>query len=190
MVGENKVVKTRRRWIKTTSVTSAALIVMPMAWRKPLINSVLLPAHAMTSQSCGNFIEQPVNDVINIVITATDAQGPISVPLITANFSGEESSVLGACSNGEVQRQDILFSGVIDSVNSQITGALSISIYCGDLLICQQDTTYVADQQPIVNGGDEGAYQGALVGTLSCCEESLNVLSLPVKGRSLTSLQK
>jgi len=175
----------RRQWLKTLGLTSVAAGALPSQWTKPVINHIVLPAHAQTSSTCGAFIEEPVNDIIGMVVTATEVQGPITVSLAAGAFSGTESNIVGACANGDPQRQEVTFTGSIDSTNSQITGTLDIDIFCGDLLVCQQRTTYTATQTPIVAADDLGTYQGALTGTLSCCEQSASVLSLPINGRSL-----
>lgn len=182
----------RRRCLKTFGLTSVAMAALPSRWTTPVVNSVVLPAHAMTTltdPSCGPLVAEPVNDMIGMVVTATEVQGPITVPLAAGAFSGTESSILGACANGDPQRQEVTFTGIIDSVNSQITGTLDIDIFCGTLLVCEQRTTFTASQTPIVAADDLGAYQGALIGTLSCCEQSASVLSLPINGRSLIRQQ-
>ena len=172
-------IRNRRDWLKTAGTTGAVgslISVLPAQWTKPVLNSLLLPAHAMTS-ACGVFVEQPVSDVINFVVTSTEVQGPITLPLLTSTtFSGTQSSVLGTCSNGEPQRQEVSFAGTIDSANNQTTGTLSIDIFCGSLLVCQQRTRYVATQTPLMVGVDTGSYQGALTGTFSCCEQSMGLL--------------
>jgi len=180
--------KTRRHWLKASCAISVVATALPNRWVTPVISSVVLPAHAMTSNACGNFVAEPVNDMIGMVVTATEVQGPITLPLTIAtstNFSGSESTNIGTCANGDQQRQDVSFTGNIDSVANQITGTLDIDIFCGSLLVCQQSTTYVVDQIPAVMGDDAGAYQGQLTGTLSCCEQSASILSLPLNGRSL-----
>lgn len=183
-------IRHRRDWLKTAGTTGAvgALVsALPTQWTKPVLNSVLLPAHAMTS-ACGVFVEQQVSDVITIVVTSTEVQGPITLPLLTpTTFSGTQSSVLGTCSNGEPQRQEVSFVGTIDSANSQITGTLAIDIFCGSLLVCQQRTSYVATQMPLVMGVDTGSYQGALTGTFSCCEQSMGLLRVSA-AQGLSSL--
>lgn len=182
---KNKQINHRRQWLKTVGVTGVAAAALPSRWTTPVINSIVLPAHAQTSTACGVFIDEPVNDMIGMVVTATEVQGPITVPLAAGAFSGSESSILGNCANGDPQRQEVSFTGTIDSANNQIAGTLDIDIFCGTLLVCQQRTTYNAMQTPIVTADDLGAYQGALTGTLSCCGQSASVLSLPLNGRSL-----
>ena len=167
----------RRRYLKTLGLSSMVLTALPSHWVKPVINSVILPTHAMTSTlGCGPQVVEPLTDVISLFITPTEVQGPIVVDRTLMSFSGVEQTTLGVCSNGAQQNQTARFEGQIDIVLGVATGTLDVDLFCGDLLVCEQRTSFSATQVPAISGDGLGAYEGSLTGTLSCCEDSMNIL--------------
>lgn len=144
--------------------------VLPKAWSKPVINSLITPTHAQTS--CSNFTTTAVNESLTLTVTATEVQGPIVVTRgASATFSGNSVSRIDECRGGQDLNIEITFSGVIDSANNRITGELNIVQLCGTELVCEQIATFSVTQDPIDNGSDLGDYSGTLIGTQSCCDD-------------------
>ena len=165
----------RRKALLTVALGGSAIATAPQKWTTPIINSVVLPAHAQTS-TCSGTETEPVNEPILITVTATEINGPVVVSWdgITTTFAGEETTALSStCIDGSVSEQVVTFNGTIDSANNQITGELNTIQYCGDVVVCEQITTYVANQDPAVAGDDLGVYTGTAVGTISCCLDYL-----------------
>ena len=168
--------KSRRQCLLMVSSVTGASIAMPTSWVKPVVNSMLLPAHAQSSTmptlSCSEIIVEPIRSNIEIQVMATEVIGPIMVNLITpTRFSGSESIIAGTCNNGEVMRQEVLFEGEIDTANNQITGLLEVDVFCGNEVACEQRSTFTSVQTPVNPGVDLGDYLGTLNGTSSCCAD-------------------
>lgn len=159
----------RRDVLKPIVGTGLALGIMPEAWRKPLINTVITPAHAQTS--CSGFSESTVNESITITVTATEVQGPIVVTRSGNQFDGSDASRIDECRGGNDLDVDIQFSGMIDVAANQISGDLSIVQTCGGQLVCEQISQFTATQTPIDAGSELGDYQGTVTGTLRCCDD-------------------
>ncbi len=174
----------RRKLI--TAVAGLGLVsTLPKEWSKPLINSVLVPAHAQTSpevpevpevpDGCSGFETEPIAEPIVITVSATQIIGPIIIertdPLAFDGF--QESETTTSCSATDNFSEEITFDGTIDSANNEITGNFILRQFCGDALVCEQITTYTASQTPAVAGDDLGTYNGTASGTLRCCIDFL-----------------
>lgn len=180
-VMSNRMINNKKR--KTLAVLFAGgglLAVLPSQWKKPLINSVLVPAHAQTSpepepETCsGGFVTEPVNSPLQLVITADEILGPIVVTRDgSASFSGFSNSVVDQCLGNRELSEEVTFTGTIDSATNQVTGDLTIIQLCGTQLVCEQLTSFTVTQDPVVAGDDLGTYSGTLTGTLRCCVDFL-----------------
>ncbi|GHA17896.1 hypothetical protein GCM10008090_29520 [Arenicella chitinivorans] len=159
----------RRDVLKPVVGTGLVLGFMPETWRTPLINAVITPAHAQTS--CSGFSESTVNESITITVTANEVQGPIVVTRSGNRFDGSDASRIDECQGGNDLDVDIQFSGTIDVAANQISGDLIIVQSCGGQLVCEQVSQFIATQTPIDAGSELGDYQGAVTGTLRCCDD-------------------
>jgi hypothetical protein len=154
----------------------AASSLLTRSWYQPIINSVVLPAHAQTSfaSECSGVEVEPVDQPISITVTDTEIRGPIVVVRNGLDFVGEQTSIVGQCGpNNDDLIQTVTLSGTIDSALNSISGEFDVRQVCAGELACEQITTYVANQQPAINGDDLGEYQGRVVGTLECCVDFL-----------------
>jgi len=157
--------KNRREILKASIGSGAVLVFVPSKWTSPVINSIVLPAHAQTSGSTSS----PVNESINIEITATEIRGPIVIARSgSSSFSGSETVMIGQCSGTSDLSLRVDFSGTLDSATSQITGEITLTQRCGGDLVCEQVSTFTTTQSPVDSGTDTGNYTGMLIGTLVC----------------------
>lgn len=169
----------RRRSLKQLALTSGVLLALPMQWKRPVVNQIMLPAHAQTStppgdQDCSAYQTEPVSEPISITLTDTEARGPIVVPRVGASsFDGDDSSVIDSCRNNQDLSQEVEFSGAIDVATKQLTGDLVIRQFCGSLLVCEQIATFAADQDDSSAPNELGDYSGTLTGTIRCCVDFL-----------------
>lgn len=157
--------KDRRKALRYGLLGGTFAVVLPSKWAKPIVNSVILPAHAQTS-AC---TVETINESITIQVSATQIEGPITLARNGNSFNGTESRDVGAC--GTNQRLTVLveFSGTINSNNNEITGELTIRQSCGTDLVSEQISTYRATQSPAQANNDEGNYSGTVTGTLETC---------------------
>lgn len=79
----------KREALKKVAGVSAVVALAPTPWSKPILNSIVLPAHAQTS-SRGGFFTQ---DVYNIGVTVTDDTNVPQdiIDLVTVLSSGRTS---------------------------------------------------------------------------------------------------
>lgn len=168
--------KSRRnfsRKIVDASITGSLM----RLWSAPVITAVSLPAHAQTSNEgqCQNLDVQQVNEPISISITDTEVLGPIIATRNGNTFSGELTTQGASCvdENGAASLQTtvVTFSGEIFPNENRVAGNFVSIQRCGNKLICEQDTTFDADQTPVDATSELGTYQGTVVGTLSCCDD-------------------
>lgn len=193
VVKKSKTPKTRR---KTLVALAGAGVIwsIPSGWHKPLVNSIILPAHAQTSppddeppvdeppvdeppvdEACSGFETEPVSESITVTVTDTEIRGPIIITRVDPMaFDGFEAAETGSmCSETDNFSEEITFNGTIDPTNSQITGEFILRQFCGEALVCEQITDYVVDQTPPAAGDDLGVYNGTATGTLRCCIDFL-----------------
>lgn len=163
----------RRNILGSLFIVGGANSIELAKWSKPIVNAVILPAHAQTSNglSCSEITEEQISESISIEITSTQAIGPISVEIIGSSFSGEQMSDSGMCASGTgVLSQTVVFSGTINEVNSQISGVFDVFQFCDGELVCEQRTTFLVTQSPINPSSNLGTYIGNIDGTLRCCQ--------------------
>lgn len=89
---------TRRKLVLTLAVPAATLTVMPNRWTKPVIDAVILPAHAQTSQA-------------NACMTDTSIGGPL-----LGNPSG--AATCQAACEAEATSQGAQLCNVIETTDS------------------------------------------------------------------------
>ncbi len=160
----------RRDAIQGLLGIGVAATALPKEWVKPVVNQIVLPAHAMTS--CSGFTTEPINESITITVTSAEIQGPIVVARNGGStFSGSDTTTIDSCRDGQNLTVEVNFSGELDSANNQITGDLTIIQRCGPDLVCEQISTYSATQAPVDSGSDLGDYEGTVIGTLRCCDD-------------------
>jgi len=158
----------RRNVLLSMFASGAGLASLPQRWTKPLVNAVVAPAHAQTS--CSGFEVEPIDQPIDITLTADEVRGPIIANRDgSASFNDTQTLTNGTCNNGAAFSQEVTFSGTIDLANNQITGDLLIRQFCGDDLFCEQVSTYTAQQMPADASTELGTYQGRVIGTQTCC---------------------
>jgi len=162
--------KDRRSVLKFTGLSASGLLLAPKDWTKPIVNSVMLPAHAQTSANCSSFTTTQVSESISLSVTATQVSGQITASRTGNTFSGTESSVLGSCQGSQQLNLEVRLTGVINAVNNSLEGELVIIQRCGLDLVSEQTTTFTAQQSPASNS-IEGTYTGTLIGNLRSCDD-------------------
>jgi len=167
--------KNRRSSLKVLGTVSLSTALMPSVWRTPLVNAVILPAHAQTSFGidCSGVETEPVDQPISITVTATEIRGPIIVARTDNTFAGSVTNNVGQCGDSSARTELVELSGTIDSDTNSITGAFNVSQFCGDALACEQLTNFSVSQVMPVDDDDLGDYQGRVIGTLRCCVDFL-----------------
>ena len=168
--------RSKRQTIKSLLAAGTVVACLPNRWHTPLINSIVLPAHAQTSFSadCSGVDVEPLDQPISLTVTDTEILGPIAVSRTGDSFSSEQTSSLGLCSNNvDSLTQVTILSGVIQGDQNLINGTFIVRQYCGDVLACEQLTEYTVRQTPADSGSDLGVYEGRAVGTLRCCTDFL-----------------
>ena len=169
----------KRTLLKSSSALGLLALTLPEKWAKPVVNSVLLPVHAMMSEmppsaECSlGFVVEPVSEPITITVTGNELSGPIAATLDGNSFNSTQTLELGLCSNNvDVLSETVEFSGTLDSAQNSIVGDVVIRQFCAGVLACEQITSYTVVQSTILTN-DDGEYQGTLVGTLNCCQDFL-----------------
>jgi len=162
--------KDRRSALKFSTLSATAIIFAPTDWTKPIVNSLILPAHAQTSASCSSFTITPVNEAVSFIVSANQVSGPISVVRTGNTFNGTESSVLGSCQGDQQLELEVQLSGSINTMNNSVEGELTITQRCGEDLVSEQISTFTAQQSP-VSSSTEGTYTGTLDGSLRSCDD-------------------
>jgi hypothetical protein len=172
---KKKMINSKRKSLQLILTIGGVAAALPSGWRKPIVDSIVLPAHAQTSfaADCSGIDTEPVDEPISLTVTATEIRGPIVGPRNGATFAITENNVIGSCNNSSDRTEIIELSGTIDSAQNSISGDFIVREFCGDVLACEQITQYTATQVIPVNGDDLGEYTGRVVGTLSCCRDFL-----------------
>ena len=166
--------KTNKR--QAVAILGSLGVLISGNWHRPIINSVLLPAHAQTSfgSECSGVEMESVDQPISITVTDTEIRGPIVVVRNGLDFVVEQTSIVGQCGpNNDDIIQTVTLSGTIDSAQNSISGEFNVRQDCAGALACEQLTTYVVNQVPAVTNDDLGEYQGRVIGTLECCVDFL-----------------
>ncbi len=166
--------KNKRQLLKLHGVVITGAIVSPTQWLKPVLSSVVLPAHAMTSLQCSAGVtNDSLNSAIEFEVQASQVRGPYTSVRNGLIYTANLDSITGSCNNGAPMREVVTINGIIDTVADEVSGDLRIEVYCGSVLACLQETTFVAVQTSVTGGVDSenGFYQGTLTGTIECCNE-------------------
>ena len=168
----------KRRTVLATLVASNGLFLcLPKTWQKPIVDSIVLPAHAMTSvvtSECSAFEEEMIDQDIVITISASEVLGPIIAPLsANGSFNDTQSLITGQSSDGIIFSQEVQFFGAINSNNNQVSGDLIIKQFSGSDLVCEQISTFITTQTPVDSSTDLGEYVGQVVGSITCCQDFL-----------------
>ncbi|MGH1540562.1 MAG: hypothetical protein ACRBHB_09080 [Arenicella sp.] len=74
----NKIDKSRRKLLNTSLVTGGVYVTSTSEWSRPIINSVLLPAHAQTSCSSNASLSGPISGTARALLSAPNA-GTITI---------------------------------------------------------------------------------------------------------------
>jgi len=158
----------RRDAIKGIAVATIIFTTLPKQWTKPLLNTVVLPAHAQTS--CSGFTTTSVNESLTLVVTDTTVSGPIVATRTANTFNQTDTTNLESCRDNNTLSVTVEFSGTIDSVANSISGDINILQFCGADFVCEQISSYTVMQNPS-SSSDNGDYTGTVVGTLRCCDD-------------------
>lgn len=158
----------RRDALKGAIVATGTLAVLPKQWSRPIVNTVLLPAHAQTS--CSGFTTTTVNESLTLTVTDSSVSGPIIATRSGNTFNQTESTDVGGCRNGNTLNTRVDFSGTINSTNNSISGDINILQTCGGEFVCEQLSSFSVIQTP-ANLGSNGSYEGTVSGTLRCCDD-------------------
>ncbi len=142
-------------------------------WVKPVVNCIVLPAHAATSSGvCSGFVTESVSGVITVEVSDTQVIGPVAASRNINAFAVTVNQVVNpvGLSVSEVDQRTV-FSGSIDASTNQISGELSVLQTCDGQFVCEQLTTFVVDLIGAPMANAVGQYQGQLSGTLRCCQD-------------------
>ena len=161
--------KQRREAFKSLATIAVTTSVLPNQWLKPVINSIILPAHAQTS--CSGFTTSDVNESLTLVVTDTTVSGPIMANRSLNTFNEVGERVIDSCRDTQTLNVRVEFSGEINSTDSSITGTINILQTCGSEFVCEQISSFTATQTPVNSASDNGDYTGTVIGTLVCCDD-------------------
>ncbi len=144
-------------------------------WIKPVVNCIVLPAHAATSTGvCSSFVTESVSGVITIEVSDTQVTGPVAASRNGNTFTVTVDQVVNpiGLSVDEVDQRTV-FSGSINTSTNQVSGELSVLQTCDGQLVCEQLSTFLVDLVGTPTANALGQYQGQLSGTLRCCQDFL-----------------
>ncbi|MBL4671618.1 MAG: hypothetical protein JKX81_05120 [Arenicella sp.] len=142
-------------------------------WTKPIVNCIVIPAHAATSAAvCSSFAIEAVNGLITIQVTDTQAIGPLAANRVANDFSVLVDEVVSPAGlNVQNIDQQTVFSGLIDTGANEIRGELTVLQSCDGQLVCEQIASYTVALSTAVLANGVGQYDGQLSGTLRCCQD-------------------
>lgn len=152
---------------------TGAAVSLDSQWVKPVVNCIVLPAHAATSTGvCSSFLTETVSGVITIEVSDTQVIGPLVANRNGNAFSLTVDQVVNpiGLSINEVDQRTV-FSGSIDASTNQVNGELSVLQTCDGQLVCEQLTTFSVTLIGAPAANAIGQYQGQLSGTLRCCQD-------------------
>jgi len=162
-MSENK----RRKLLKSIAAGSGAIVAgksLPENWTRPVVDSVMLPAHAQTT--CSGTLETTNTPIVIFISGVTGnldfaANGnPIAtdVPIVGNAFSINTTVPDNNCST------DFTIQGTVNPGTS-VSGSYSFTETCtGET--CVGSGTFLADQVVVLGSGTQ--YSGSATGT-SCC---------------------
>lgn len=150
-----------------------SVAMLPKNWATPVVNCIVLPAHAATSTGlCSGFRVEPVTGVLTIEVTDTQVRGPVVAPRNVNDFAVTVNEVvdpIGLSVTNVDQRT--IFTGSIDLATNTISGDLNVLQTCDGQLVCEQIATFSTSLTSPVMANAEGQYDGTLTGELTCCED-------------------
>jgi hypothetical protein len=146
---------------------------LPKQWTKPIVNCIVIPAHAATSAAvCSGFVTEAVNGIITVQVTDTQAIGPLAANRIANDFSVVIDEIVSPAGlNVQNVDQRTVFSGFIDIGVNEIRGELTVLQICDGQFVCEQITTYTVALSSAILANGVGQYDGQLSGTLRCCQD-------------------
>jgi hypothetical protein len=150
----------RRRLLKSVAAgggVATTLTALPQSWTRPVVDAVLVPAHAQTSIGCNpsDLVEQilPGGMSVTLITTATTVEGPIQVARAGNTFSGQGAIASPLCP-GEPGTFFIAdFSGTIVP-NVSATANITAYLVCGGVTVCTLTAVLSGDY---VSGADPDA---------------------------------
>jgi hypothetical protein len=152
----------RRRLLKSLAAGGGAFMVgksLPDAWVTPVIDQVVLPAHAQaTLTACqqnplsltGSIRwEQPDGDTVGFSINPgfDGAAGTAGVSPTDGSFSGLLFASGGNCANGQPVTQDGTFQGTLNTNDGGVLGTFTHRILCGGIVICTASGSFSGTAQ-------------------------------------------
>ena len=171
----DKSIKARRKLLKTliagggaATTVGATGLVIPKQWIKPVVDSVMLPAHAQTT-GCLELVDSTTFTGIPANTTPTTVEFiGTTVPRSGNGFVGQEQFDIGPCPGGlGAGVQTIALSGNIDVDNNTIIGTWVLTVTCNGIIFFRQVFEFSG---PRVSGDDNtGTYSTSGTVTIEVC---------------------
>lgn len=160
------VTSARRRLLKALMAGGGAGAIggaLPDRWTTPMVDAVLLPAHAQATASNGCAASDPritcpecLNTglltvgalvswsldnqedrvVLSVNLGLGDQAAGDAFPDGSGNFDGSLNQSGGVCPGGGALTQSGTFSGNLNTGNGAISGSFEVSVFCGGTLVC------------------------------------------------------
>jgi len=165
--------ESRRKLLKSLAAgggVATTLVALPERWTRPVVDAVLIPAHAQTSIACNpsDLVEQILPIIgATLTTTATTVTGPITVPRTDNTFSGS-GEVAAVCPGGSEPGTLFVteFSGTI-AANTSATANITGYLVCGGVTVCT--LSYVLTGGFTAGADPDATYSMAGNLTQSCC---------------------
>lgn len=117
----------RRSVLKSVALSGAGLSVLPSAWTKPVVNSVLLPAHAQTTAMPPPVVECPMLITGNGTFSAGSAAGTCGLSFeFLSGDAANAIDVISITNTAPVGTDAVTYSGGT-SGSVTATGGLSVN---------------------------------------------------------------
>ena len=141
--------QSRRKLLKSIAAGSGAIVAgknLPESWSRPVVDSVMLPAHAQTSPQCEQnplsftaefgWDDYSGDDVLFSVNPGFDGASDTAVLGAGGTFGGSLFAAGGNCANGNPVEQDGTYNGTLITNTGAVSGSFTHRILCGGTVIC------------------------------------------------------
>jgi hypothetical protein len=152
-MADKKSSEKRRKLLKSIAAGSSAIIAgksLPENWSRPVVDAVMLPAHAQTSPAPEPQCEQnPLSftaefgwndgsgeDVLFVLNPGFDGASDTAALGAGGTFGGSLYASGGNCANGNPVEQDGTYNGTLNTTTGAVSGSFTHRILCGGTVIC------------------------------------------------------
>ena len=177
----------RRDLLKILSVGGVAISAksLPEKWARPMVDSILLPAHAQMSPILpGSCTVDPVT--VNIpsfapfIVAGTTVtfSGSSTGTLVGTSFTISDTFSVGTCLDGSPITTNFTVTGAIDlsTTPDSITATITGEVLCGGVPTCTDTGTVTSVKTAGVEGATDGTYVNAEPFNFvrECCPDRLD----------------